>query len=81
MEIKLVREPMTKAELHEMTKQQFGDMIKAVVDVEQGIMAVGGELNSDVEAMLLDQGSMQNNTWGINRYPENPRSEGSNSIQ
>jgi hypothetical protein len=72
---------MTKAELHEMTKQQFGDMIKAVVDVEQGIMAVGGELNSDVEAMLLDQGSMQNNTWGINLYPENPRSEGSNSIQ
>lgn len=34
MEIKIVRDAITKAELNEMAKQQFGDMVKAVVDVE-----------------------------------------------
>ena len=33
-------------------------------------MAIGGELHSDEEAMLLDQGSLQGNLWGINLYPE-----------
>ena len=75
MEIKIVRDAITKAELNDMAKQQFGDMVKAVVDVEQGIMAIGGELHSDEEAMLLDQGSAQKHLWGINLYPERPASE------
>jgi len=58
-----------------MAKQQFGDMVKAVVDVTQGIMAIGGELHSDEEAVLLDQGSLQRDLWGINLYPEQPAQE------
>jgi hypothetical protein len=72
MEIKIIRDTVTRHELNEMAKQQFGDMVKAVVDVEQGIMAIGGELHSDEEAILLDQGSVQTNLWGINLYPERP---------
>jgi hypothetical protein len=75
MHIKIVRQPMTKRELNERAKQQFGDMVKAVVDVEQGIMAIGGELQSDEEAVLLDQGSAQKDLWGINLYPEQSQSE------
>uniref|UniRef100_A0A7C4XLE1 Uncharacterized protein n=1 Tax=candidate division WOR-3 bacterium TaxID=2052148 RepID=A0A7C4XLE1_UNCW3 len=45
-------------------------MVKAVVDVEKGIMAVGGELHSDEEALLIEMGSKQENLWGINIYPE-----------
>jgi hypothetical protein len=75
MEIKIVRDAITKAELNEMAKQQFGDMVKAVVDVEQRIMAIGGELHADEEAVLLDQGSAQKNLWGINLYPEQPIAE------
>ena len=75
MEIKIVRDTVTRNELSETAKQQFGDMVKAVVDVEQGIMAIGGELHSDEEAMLLDQGSVQENLWGINLYPERPAPE------
>lgn len=75
MEIKIVRETITKAEPTEMAKQQFGDMVKAVVDVEQRFMAIGGELHSDEEALLLDQGSAQKNLWGINLYPEQPAAE------
>lgn len=70
MNITIIRESVTRHELNEMAKQQFGDMVKAVVDVEQGIMAIGGELHSDEEAMLLDQGSVRKNLWGINLYPE-----------
>jgi hypothetical protein len=75
MEIRVVRDTISRSELAEMAKQQFVDMVKAVVDVEQGIMAINGELHSDEEAMLLDQGSQQRHLWGINVYPDKPLSE------
>lgn len=75
MEISIIRTSMTKTELNTIATQQFGDMVKAVVDVEQGIMAIGGELHSDEEAVLLEQGSLQKHLWGINLYPERPHSE------
>ncbi|BFU91617.1 MAG: hypothetical protein NTAFB01_28040 [Nitrospira sp.] len=75
MEIMVIRTSVTKTDLNTMATQQFGDMVKAVVDVEQGIMAIGGELHSDEEATLLEQGSLQRNLWGINLYPERPTSE------
>ncbi len=75
MEIIIVRSSVTKASLNIMAQQQFGDMVKAVVDIEQGIMAIGGELHSDEEAVLLEQGSLQRNLWGINLYPERPAEE------
>jgi hypothetical protein len=75
MEVRVVRDAMLRDELAAMAKEQFGDMVKAVVDVHQGIMAIGGELHSDEEAMLLDQGSAQRNLWGINLYPDKPLDE------
>ena len=72
MEIRIVRDAVSRSALCEMAKQQFGDMVKAVVDVEQGIMAIGGELHSDEAAVLLDQGPLQRHLWGINLYPEQP---------
>ena len=38
-------------------------------------MAVGGELHADEEAVLLEQGSKQENLWGINLYVEKPKEE------
>ncbi|HZD85215.1 MAG TPA: DUF5674 family protein, partial [Gemmatimonadaceae bacterium] len=66
---RIVREQLTRSELVRIASDQFGDMVKAVVDVERGIMALGGELHSDEEAVLLDDGSSQSNLWGINLYP------------
>lgn len=60
---------MARSELVSIASEQFGDMVKAVVDIERGIMALGGELHSDEEALLLDDGSSQGNLWGINLYP------------
>jgi hypothetical protein len=44
-------------------------MVKAVVDVRREVVAIGGELHSDEEAALLDDGSDQRDLWGINLYP------------
>jgi hypothetical protein len=67
--IRIVRDAITLDDLRGMAREQFGEMVKAVVDVEQGVMAIGGELHADEEAALLDQGSRQSDLWGINLYP------------
>jgi hypothetical protein len=69
---RLVRDRITRDELTRLAKAGFGDMIKAVVDVERRMMVVGGDLHSDEEAMLLDDGSTQGDLWGVNFYPEEP---------
>jgi hypothetical protein len=71
MEIKIVKDPMSRQELSTIASVQFGDMVKAVVDVAQGIMAIGGELHADEEVALMEQaGSKREHTWGINLYPK-----------
>lgn len=67
--ITIVREGISRSELAVLAERQFGDMVKGVVDVARGIMAIGGELHSDEESVLLDDGSQQQDLWGINLYP------------
>jgi hypothetical protein len=43
--------------------------IKTVVDVRQQILAGGGEMHSDCEAILLDNGSQQQDIWGASWNP------------
>jgi hypothetical protein len=47
----------------------FEDMVKYVVDVERGVVAVGGEMHADAEQLLLEDGSRQADLWGANYYP------------
>lgn len=56
--------------LREMAEKMFGNLIKGVVDVERGIMALDGELHADEQALLIENGSKQQNVWGINLYPD-----------
>ncbi len=58
-----------------MAAELFGDFVKAVVDVERGVMAIGGELHSDEEMVLMEQGTQQRDLWGINIYPDLPPAE------
>jgi hypothetical protein len=53
----------------------FGDLARAAVDVERGLMAVDGELRSDEEALLLEHGSELRHLWGINIHPGLPGDE------
>lgn len=69
METKIVKDGITLAELRALAHEQYGDIIKAVVDVEQSIMGVGGELHVDIQSLLIEQAQSRGDaTWGINLY-------------
>jgi len=68
--MKIIEGNISKSELGEIAKNLFGDFVKGVVDIEKGILAVDAELHADLEALLLEKGSKQENLWGINLYPE-----------
>jgi hypothetical protein len=71
MEIKVIKNPITRFELKKIAQEGFGDIVKAVVDIEQGVMAVGGELHMDEQMILIEQeSSKQEFVWGINLYSE-----------
>ena len=68
--MKIITKKITLAELNQMASAGFGNMVKAVVDLDKELLAVDAELHSDLEALLLENGSKQKNLWGINFYPE-----------
>lgn len=68
--MKIIDDSITLEELKQLAENMFGNVVKAVVDVEKEILAIDAELHSDLEAFLLQEGSRQNNLWGINLYPE-----------
>lgn len=71
MEIKILKNPIKKEELKKIAEDGFGDMVKAVVDIKKGVMAIGGEFHSEEEALLIEQaGAEREHTWGINLYPD-----------
>lgn len=74
--MEIVREPIALDRLQVIAEQRFGDLVKAVVDVHRGMMAIDAELHSDQEAALLDDGSRQADLWGINLYPADYGAEG-----
>lgn len=73
--MRIVDAPISLADIKSMAGSRFGNLVKAVVDVERRIMALDAELHADEEALLLENGSLQENLWGINIYPELEASE------
>lgn len=67
--MKIIKDKILIADLQKMATQMFGNLVKAVVDIEKEIIVVAGELHSDEEALLLEKGSKQEDLWGINLYP------------
>lgn len=58
-------------ELKELAKNMYGNLVKAVVDIEQELMVIDAELHADQEEYLLEQyESQQSNLWGINLHPD-----------
>lgn len=68
--MKIITQPINHSDLSAMLPGYFGNMIKAVVDVKQGILGLDAELHADIEKEMLTQGSKQSDLWGINLYPE-----------
>ncbi len=49
--------------------EALGVYIKTAVDTERKILAGGGQLHADCEAMLLEDGSSQKDIWGADWIP------------
>jgi hypothetical protein len=71
METRIVKDKISRKELKALAHEQYGDIIKAVVDIEHEVMGVGGELHIDIQSILVEKENSQGqNTWGINLYLE-----------
>ena len=65
----IINKAISRKILAEMAQNFYGEMIKGVEDINRRIMALDAELHSDLERLLLEDGSDQESLWGINLYP------------
>jgi hypothetical protein len=69
--MKIVKDKIEIAELKEMSEKMFGNLVKAMVDIEKEIMAVDAPMHSDLLEFLIEQENCEAiNLWGINIYSE-----------
>jgi hypothetical protein len=71
----IVKDTIPLQTLKDMAHESFGTLVKAVVDINRGVMAIGGDMHADEEQLLLNDGSKQEWVWGINIYPDAEVSE------
>ena len=72
--IHLIRTHATTRQIEEML-QALETYIKLAVDIRQGILAGGGELHADCEAVLLENGCKQEDIWGADWIPKTQQLE------
>ena len=62
--ILIIYKTATKEQITQMAQHFGSKFIKLAVDVNREILAGGGELHSDCEQALLEDGSQQVDVWG-----------------
>jgi len=67
--IHLIQAKATKQQLTEMLKT-LNVYVKLAVDIDKKILSGGGALHADCEAVLLENGSSQENIWGADWFPK-----------
>ncbi len=67
--MQIIIEPVPLARLWDEREHDYTEMMKIVVDIEQGILAIDADMHADLEKLLLESGSLQHNLWGANVYP------------
>ena len=68
--MQILQQPISREELSGLAGNTFGDMIKCVADIRQGLLAVDSDLHADLERLLLENGSAQEDLWGFNLWVE-----------
>lgn len=69
--MKIIKDNIEIAELKEMTKKMDRELVKAMVDIEKGIMAVDAPMHADLlEFLIQEEDSESKNLWGINIHPD-----------
>lgn len=67
--MEIIKDKITIKQLKKYAEGMFGNLVKAVVDIKKEIMVVDANLHADEEGLLIENGSKQENLWGINLYP------------
>jgi len=75
MDIRIIRQSVSRKSLEELAKEYYEDLIKGVVDMKRQIVALGGEMHADAESVLLKDGSDQSDLWGFNILPDRPEED------
>ncbi|MBQ6127316.1 hypothetical protein IJI69_01320 [Candidatus Saccharibacteria bacterium] len=69
--MKIIKSPINKNDLLKNSEVVFDEcMVKGVVDVDKGLLAVDAQLHADLEQLFLENDSLQESLWGINLYPD-----------
>lgn len=66
--MKILKEVINRGDLKNSDYVLDGEMVKAVVDIEKGIIGVDAEMHADIEQAMLANGSSQDSLWGINLW-------------
>lgn len=67
----ILKEPIKLSDLPSLEPEMFfndEEMVKAVSDNEKGLIALNAPLHSDLENLLLENGSSQKSLYGFNIY-------------
>ncbi len=70
------REALMWIELTTLAERMYGTLVKADVDVFRRILLLDMDMHADGEAFLLEQGSHQEDLWGITLHPEHYGTDG-----
>ena len=73
MNIKIIKQTISRDEVETLAKEYYEDLIKGVVDIKRELVALGGEMHADAESVLLKDGSEQSNLWGFNILLNEPK--------
>ena len=68
--MQILQQPISRKELCTIAGNTFGDMVKCVADVKLNLLAIDADLHADLERMLLENGSAQEDLWGFNLWVE-----------
>ena len=67
--IHLIADRATEQQRQEML-EMLQTYIKLAVDVRRRVVAGGGDMHADCEAVLLEDGSKQEDVWGADWFPD-----------
>lgn len=68
--MQIIRKASPLLKLWEKREHDYTEMMKIVVDVDNEILAIDGDMHADLKKLLLESGSMQQSLWGANVYPD-----------
>lgn len=67
--IQIISQKISQQELYQFCMAYFKTFVKFVADIRLNVLAAGGELHTDAETLLLQNGSRQSDLWGGNFFP------------